>query len=210
MSIKKTVVVAAATLTLIAGIGVASPGPAFATQQQICGNGGSGYCMNDWNGDNQYVKMYNGSVSHEDFEEIYNVSECGSGSVTSTYYGDATNCPFVDANLDRAFRGDPIVQIEYIPTSQCIGTTSSGTAWLGSCANNEGVGGGTGVTLINVYEGGSTALLINRYWSDYYSSGSNYQPCFVYSGGNPGAYLWMNSDESGGNCADRYSTWGNV
>src|SRR5690348_7293797 len=51
----------------------------LATQQQICGNGGSGYCMNDWNGAYQYVKMYNGGASHEDFGVIFEVSACGSG-----------------------------------------------------------------------------------------------------------------------------------
>ena len=27
----------------------ANVAPAFAQQQEICGNGGSGYCLNDWN-----------------------------------------------------------------------------------------------------------------------------------------------------------------
>jgi hypothetical protein len=38
--------------------------PAFA-QTQICGNGGTGYCKNDWNGlgYGNPVKMYNGNTS---------------------------------------------------------------------------------------------------------------------------------------------------
>jgi hypothetical protein len=173
---------------------VFSTGTAHAAQQQICGNEGSGYCMNNWNGANQYVKMYYGNSSHEDFGFIFNITECGGGRVTS-------NCPFADKGLDNAFKGDAIGQIEYWPTGQCIGTTSAGTAWLGNCANNSGVGGGTGSTLIddNLQ---TTDILIDRYWSDYYSSGSNYAPRDLYSGGSLGAYLYLNG--FGGN----YTVWG--
>jgi hypothetical protein len=181
--------VALASLELTLGTGAT---PAFATQQQICGNGGSGYCMNNWNGANQYVKMYNGGVSHEDFEFIYNITECGGGRVTAVYWGDSSNCPFTTVQADKNYRGDPIGQVEYVPTGQCIGTTSAGTAWMGNCANSSGVGGGTGSTQILLDLGGATGQLINRYWTDYYSSGSEWTPYSLTSGGNPGTYLYMN------------------
>lgn len=192
----------------VTGLLLGTGGSAHATQQQICGNGGSGYCMNDWNGSNQYVKMYYGNSSHEDFGFIFNYTECGGGKVTSTMQGDSADCPFVNKYLDDTLHNDPIGQIEYWPTGQCIGTTTAGTAWLGNCANSSGVGGGTGSTLID-YNLGPTDALIDRYWSDYYSSGQNYFPCFLVSGGNPGTYLYMNSGiDSSGTCKNVSTDWG--
>jgi hypothetical protein len=49
--------------------------------------------------------MYYGGKSNEDFEFIFNVKECGGGSVTSTFCGDPTNCPFTTAELDKQYRG---------------------------------------------------------------------------------------------------------
>ena len=63
------------------GIATGGAGPAFA-QQQVCGNGGSGYCINAWFG-GPPVKMYYGGKSNEDFEFIFNVKECGSGGTTT-------------------------------------------------------------------------------------------------------------------------------
>jgi hypothetical protein len=186
---------------LTTGIGTA---PAYAQQQQVCGNGGSGYCMNDWNALNQYVKMYNGGVSNEDFGFRDNATECGSGYVTSIEEGlGTTNCPFQDAALDANYSGDTIGQIEYYPTHQCIGTTSAGTAWLGNCANSDGVGGGTGSTMIYDNEEVAGIILVDRYWSDYYSSGSEDATAYVTSGGSSGAYLYVN-DLYG------YTEWGGI
>jgi hypothetical protein len=182
------------------GLGIAMGGasPAFA-QQQVCGNGGTGYCINAWFG-GPPVKMYNGGKSNEDFEFIFNVKECGSGEVTSTFYGDPTNCPFSTAELDKQLRGAPIGQLEYLPTGQCVGTLT------GSAAS--GVGGGTGTT--QIYWAIDHVILINRYWSDYYSSAENESiQCNVTSGGNPGTPLYMNGYNGSTPCSI-YTEWGGI
>jgi hypothetical protein len=169
---------------------VATGTRAEAFQQEICGNGGTGWCMNDWNGANTYVKMYAGNSSHEDFVAIFNVSQCGNGKVHSTIGGDATDCPFGVKQLDYEWQGYPIGQIEYAPTGQCIGSVSStdGTAYLGNCGNNSGIGGITGSTLIISSVDGT---LIDRYWSDAYNlSGSCCISYGLTSGGNSGTPLY--------------------
>lgn len=199
MTLKSKVLASAAAMLLAGAIGTAAGiSPASATQQQICDSESGYYCMNNWNGSNQYVKMYSGGVSHEDFVTRFNTTECGTGTVQSTMQGDSRNCPFTDKYLDDVTWNMPIVQIEYGPTGQCIGTTSAGTAWMGACAGNNGVGGGTGTTMIydslgQYYEG-----YIDRYWSDYYSSGEDYSQYGLQSGNCDGCYLYLNADMSAG------------
>jgi hypothetical protein len=110
-------VLVAASVAVALALALTGQTGAFATQQQICGNSGSGYCMNDWNGANQYVKMYYGGVSHEDFGVIFEVSACGSGVVTYNA-STGTGCPFSDGHIDANFAGWPIVQVKYWPTGQ--------------------------------------------------------------------------------------------
>jgi hypothetical protein len=188
-------VLVAASVAVALALALTGQTRAFATQQQICGNGGSGYCMNDWNGANQYVKMYYGGVSHEDFGVIYEVSACGSGAVTYNAR-TGTGCPFSDGHIDANFAGWPIVQVIYWPTGQCVGTTSAGTAWLGACADNSGQHGGTGVTDVITADND----LLNRYWSDFY--GGQLASGWLCSGGNPGTYLYLNCDSS------KATSWG--
>jgi Clp amino terminal domain, pathogenicity island component len=65
-----------------------------------------------------------------------------------------------------------------------------------------GVGGGTGSTLIDVSLGNAD-LLMDRYWSDYYSSGSEYSACYLVSGGSVGASLYMNGNGQPNNYTGR-------
>ena len=99
---------------------------AHAATYEICGNNGSGYCMNAWNG-GPGVKMYYGGYTNDDFYTHYVYLCSGSDQVQSTAHGDATNCPFSNSILDKDFiqpydsgsRPDG-------NNGQCIGTSSSG------------------------------------------------------------------------------------
>lgn len=171
-----------AALALVAGF---STQGAAASSSQVCGNEGSGYCLNDWGGgghSGDAVKMYYGGTSNDDFY-VQDVNRCNGGyTVTATSYGDPSNCPFGDVSLDNTYRGQPIVQITYINNSaMCVGSTSSDYAVLASCANPiTGSGGGTGVIMIQE-GGGPPTFFVDRYASDQHSAAR-----FLTSGGNVG------------------------
>lgn len=193
--------IAALVLTFTAGIGLAvtSGTPralADGSQQQICVQSAYVPCLNDWNGANTYVKMGNYNwTTNNDFEVIFNTSQCGGGRVTAVADGDAHNCPFGITELDHQLHGYPLGQVEYVPTGQCIGTTASGTGYLGTCAGNNGSGGQNGTN--DVIES-AAGLLINKYWSDAYNGGT----CCIYygygGGGSQGSpvYLWSSPMDS--------------
>ncbi len=174
----------AAWLPVALAVALLSPGTASATQQQICGNGGSGYCMNAWNG-GPSVKMYNGSNSHEDFYDEL-VPLCNGYYVTST-------CPLANHNYDAEFEGAEIVQIVYAPTGQCIGSDSNGHGILTTCNSVvTGTGGGVGTVQIVYGEPGCSGFppvdMVNRHYTDQADAWRN-----VESGGNPGQPLIMNA-----------------
>jgi len=179
----------------------ASVAPAQATQTQICGNSGSGYCMNNWNDAFQSVKMYYGSSSNEAFVTVQ-INPCNSnppGFVTST-------CPFaVGSGYNSALEGEPIFEVQYIGylgTSYCVGSTGvqagGATAVMVGCPNNNGSGGGNGTIWVAWGGQGSyTGYVITRYWADYYYTYFGQKCCntipSVFSGGSLGAPLFMGS-----------------
>jgi hypothetical protein len=151
---------------------------AAAAQVQICGNGGSGYCMNDWGngGSLSPVKMYYGNSSNESFGVIP-VDPChDGGTVNST-------CPFTSRYLDSYYAGDPVLELEYAPKGLCVGTTGSGTAELAGCGNSYANGAGDGTIVVNVGSGN----LVDRYWTN-----RDDESLFVCSSGRLGGPLEMN------------------
>jgi hypothetical protein len=168
--------------------------PAAATQNQVCDNGGSGYCLNDWNaaGYNGAVKMYNGNNSHEDFL-AEKVDACDGSDIVLASGG--VYCPFANHSLDQLYKGDEIRQIEYIPYGYCIATNGSGGAILGTCAaGGSGTGGSNGVIMIAHHgTNGNCGLgvqwyFVNRYWSDHFGTTETLE-----SGGNPGVQAYLDN-----------------
>jgi hypothetical protein len=175
----------AAALTLALGLST----QAQATPSQVCGNGGTGYCLNDWGGagaSGDAIKMFNGGTTNDDFI-VQEVNRCsGHDTVQSTAKGNTTNCPFSDTSLDAHFAGKTIVQIVYTNNeTQCVGGGAGVSAALASCANPlSGSGGGTGVIQVmysqTCFNGFSGTVFVNRAISDV--DGTSW----LVSGGNPG------------------------
>lgn len=187
---------ALSTIMLVAS---GSASHAFATQQQICGNGGSGYCMNNWSNSGN-VKMEYGGATYEDFQAIELTGMCNGGRVTD-------NCPFSNTSYDttEANDGAIVVQIEYAPWFECI-TGSGADAVIGTCAANNGTGGANGVIqVLDSNRGGcnqgSEGILFNRY-----ATNTSGQLSVVQSGGNPGKPLLLNYRGAEGT----YTCWGNI
>ena len=184
--IRNRVLALIASTGLCMGLAVATgAAPAFA-QTQICGNGGTGYCMNDWNngGYGNPVKMFNGNNSNENFT-VQTINRCGGVSTGG-------NCPFVDHNLDAI--GGKIVQIRYANTSLCIAAnTANGQAVLGACNNvSTGTGGDTGTVFVD-----DGVELFSVYYTNQHNpnaTGDSDEPYCALSGGNPGQPLFLNSN----------------
>lgn len=193
----KRVALFLAALSVVA-LSIFSGIPASAQSNQICGNNGSGYCMNDWNGKSfGPVDMYYGGSSHEDFI-AQGINRCNGFVVTMT-------CPFQDTQLDQEYYNDPIVQIEYVPSGECLsgvdGASGAAQVVLDYCNNvDTGSGGGYGtIYIIDKYQ-----ELISRYYSDLYSSSNGLE-----SGGNPGLPL-SDNHSCGGYNLDYCTDWGQL
>lgn len=149
--------------------------PASASSQDICGNGGSGYCLYDWNdggGSGSPIKMYYGNSSNEEFTALWLDQMCANGYATST-------CPIdvPHVNLSGGF----IVELSYI-NGGCIATTGTALAVLGTCADPSGNGGSDGVIMVEYHSSGVTdPYLADRYWTN-----RDGQIVSLASGGNPG------------------------
>jgi len=183
-----------AALVIAAFFMTATGATVYATQNQICGNGGSGYCMNAWNG-GPNVNMYRGGVSNEDFVPVTVPNDCNHGKVSAG--GTYGYCPFVNHWLDEAYVNDTIVQIQDQDSASpyngyCIGG-ATGTGYLLPCGtNNNGTGAGIGTIMVEFQSvncgNPGQAYLVDRYWSDYYDDN-----VWVASGGNPGTPVYVNS-----------------
>jgi hypothetical protein len=159
-------------VALTTGLGTQA---AWASTSQVCGNGGSGYCLNDWGGagaSGDAINMYYGGTRNDDFY-VQEVNRCsGQYTVQSTAYGDSTNCPFADTTFDQLYWNDDIVQIvDANSNTECVGTNSNSGAVLGSCADpSSGSGGADGVIQIieytACYDGYDGYAFLNRYWTD--------------------------------------------
>lgn len=150
-------------------------GSAGATSSQICGNQGSGYCLNDWGGHDvagNPVKMYYGGYGNENFFNYPLVNMCGSGLVTAT-------CPGLGA-AQSSYIGQPIYEIAYGPGG-CISDNGTGGVVLGTCPDSYGNGGSSGTIYVRVQYAPGSCIYINRLWTAYYGTGAGLQ-----SGGNIG------------------------
>ena len=166
--------------------------PAAQAQSNICGNDGSGYCMNAWNG-GPTVKMYYGGVYNDNFS--YNpVFLCsGSDRVQSTLHGSKTDCPFTNKYIDSDAYNAEIVEIVYDnATNECVASETPGyggdAAVLGACGNMYGTGAANGVFDVVAYDITGQCFgnfLVNRFWTNFFGSTET----FVESDGNPGADL---------------------
>ena len=175
--------VAAAILAVIAGLAMAAP--AHATQQQICANGGTGYCMQDFGGGDyagDAVTNYYGGSSYENFYFQY-VNACDGGHVVeATIDGYPHNCPFTVVALDNYWAGFTFGQLRYGPGG-CVVSGASSRTILGNCDNtSNGTGGSAGVLdIFYGLTGGSCNGNITQGWgvnvynSDYYGSNAYLQ-----------------------------------
>lgn len=148
---------------------------AHATQNQICGNAGSGYCLNDWGGGDfigDPIKMDTGGGTNEDFYYGPLTTMCGHGKVTSS-------CPFDTTTLNDDFLGLPIFTIYYGPGG-CAAGNASGQSVIGDCPSTAGVGGSDGTIYVQQSDG-LGVIDYSRQWTNYYGS-----PSALESGGNVG------------------------
>jgi hypothetical protein len=179
----RTAVVLLTATALAAGFGTQA---ALASTSQMCGNGGTGYCLNDWGGAGQpgdAIKMYAGGTTNDDFY-VQAVNRCN-GSYIAT-----TSCPFSSsANNNFAAGGDIVQIVDTNNESECVASTTSFHAVLGSCANPiSGAGGANGVIMVTHFAECSGGLgdvgFIDRYASD--AQGLSW----LASGGNPGVQAY--------------------
>lgn len=152
-----------AALAVVLGLGAAPALAAGPLVAQFCQTSNGGYCLNNWNGSNQAVKMYQGGVGNEDFVAENVPGRCG-GKVTST-------CPFANKAFDSRYGGFPIVQLVYEPDGRCLGTqsTANSSAYLGGCNNTSSGTGGADGTIFVDHDG----YLINLFWTNKGQFGDN-------------------------------------
>jgi hypothetical protein len=186
-----------AAILLLAGAvtapAVVSATPALAAgNSNICGNRGTGYCLNDWNGggSGNPVKMYYGNYYNDHFS-IYYLNKCNAGDqvLGAPYY-----CPFANHALDNSMAGDFIfAEYYYNSADSCVATNGSGDAILGACPDALGNGGANGTVMVQEYTSSCGPvdsdffLAVDRYWSDQYGT-----KAFQQSGGNPGIQAFLN------------------
>lgn len=205
----KVIALPTAALTLALGLGVA---PAGASSSQICGNNGTGYCINAWNGGPQ-VKMYYGGYYNDDFY-VQEVNRCqGSYLVLSTQRGDGVNCPFANASQDYRWWHWPIVEIaDTNNVTQCVGSTTGSPydAELAACADPlSGSGGGYGV--IMVLTDGQNGQCAGYWFVDRYVSDINQElSAYLQSGGQLGsdAYYYVPTGNNLPSCWNGFQLFG--
>jgi hypothetical protein len=161
-------IVLALALAVTAGGAVLGTATPAAAMVQICAQGGSGYCLNNWNGEDIFVAMYTSNVLNDSFQ-VLSINPCNSspaGQVTQT-------CPFnLGSGFNARFAGDNIVQINDYDSGACVGTGTSpdnlGAAGELACTNSVGNGGGVGTWQVVAPVSGppSGVVYINRYWTN--------------------------------------------
>jgi hypothetical protein len=186
--------------------GVGAPGTAPLTHgiTEQCGNGGSGYCLNDQNngGEASSVQMWYGGVSNDAFTVVPLSLMCHDGHVhANAPYGP---CPFTSGSgLNSQLNGATIFSIGY-QNGLCVGTTSSTLFTLMTgCPDALGNNGGWGTIQISALGPACNAsykyYAENRYWSDAYGAQSSLQ-----TGGNPGVQASIAHNNGTATC------WGQV
>lgn len=182
-----------AALGLVGGLSVATGSQAFASGQ-ICAQGGSGYCLNDWgNGPSGTpVKMYTGGVSNDNFG-WQTVIRCEGGDAVT---GD---CPFTDSGFDSQYAGDAIIQLKYNGSAGgCVATDHAGDVQMGVCNNTStGAGGSFGTLWVDDLSG----HLISVGMTNYVTVGLD-TPMALVSGGSIGVQAITNNTG--------WSNWGGI
>lgn len=150
-------------IAALLGITLFTGGTAQAQPSAVCGNAGSGYCLNDWgNGGSQNpVKMYYGGYAN-DYFGVFSEDICsGSHYVTPS-------CPFQHPGLDSKYLNDIIVEVQYLNAGSghglCAATSGGATAVLGDCVETGHAQDGVIMVLDPSCSGGYH--LVDRYWSD--------------------------------------------
>jgi len=172
----------------------------------VCGNGGTGYCINDWNNNTNNgapIKMYYGGYTNDHFN-IITVAACHDGSgAHTTIQSDCLG----DWGTNNAFLiGATIVQVFYQNVGDvCLATDGGANVVVGNCANPaDGTGGSNGVLMAIRHPTGCTAsykqVLSDRYWDHLTNNGGSID---LQSGGNPGVQAFFQG-KSGSTC------WGKV
>jgi hypothetical protein len=172
--IRKLKLLAAVTLPVVVAAAMSMVGgtaPAYAqSSDDWCGNAGTGYCLNDWNGSIGDVKMYYGGVTNDLWID-QPLRLCSDNDLVTV----SPACPFSNTTLDAQFNGAFIFQLESaVNPGWCIGTSTSSSATILQGCNNTatGTGGGTGTVLLlsstecifdGLQEGAGT--IGSRYWT---------------------------------------------
>lgn len=201
MQVRKWAVSMSALLATLAGITLGFTVVPAQASSQICGNGGSGYCLNDWGngGSGNAVKMYNGGVANDNFY-FQPVNACDGGSVI------LSDCASAWGAQGGNLVGASITRVKYINSGPgyglCVGTNSSGDAIMAACGDDTGSGAGNGVIMAFIHNEtcntGSEAKVVDRYWSKQYGVLS-----LLESGGNVGVQAFLNYSD-----ADTATCWG--
>jgi hypothetical protein len=153
---------------------VSPAAPAF----EVCTyQGSSSLCLNRYQGGTDAgtnVIGYNAGSDDNGFIIVSISDMCRSGHVS-----DAIDCPFtLGRGLNVRYNGDSIVEIQTLGLSSplCVGDSgsTSGSAALGLCPDNDGNGGSNGT--IFVLSESDPSFVVNRYWSDATNGGNGYNP----------------------------------
>lgn len=171
-----------------ATFGAITAAPAAASSfSNVCGSGGTGYCLNDWNGggSGNAVKMYYGGYANDHFGS-FEVNACDGGAVIRS------DCLSAWSG-DTALVGAIIVRVVYQNNSSlCVATNTSGDTVLGACGDSTGSGAANGVIMAVLQAGsctgGNQSYFTDRYWDHQYG-----QDTWMTSGGNIGIQAFLNN-----------------
>jgi hypothetical protein len=191
VSLKHKIAVAAAALVSLSGVAVAaSPAQAAHTVHktrpavrtaipgvQICDGEilSADQCMNrasGGTGSGTNVIAWTPNDNNNDFEFVQLTENCNHGVVSAS-----EECPFTPGGgLNAAYDGSVIVEIEAYNENKCVADPNmTGTATLGTCPGQNGVGGSTGTVFVltenNLTDPIWPTIVINRTWTDYTGPG---------------------------------------
>jgi hypothetical protein len=196
--VKRFLVIASAILVGL--LAFAKPASAN-VPHQICDD--NGYCLNDWNGYAQYVRVYQNGVINNYFEVQY-IDLCNGGDKVLDGQ-DGVYCPFSLAHqdLDATENGNLIFQIVDENTGYCVGDApgQSPNAYETGCNTvDTGTGGGYGTVWVldpTGCGGGGYNSYVSRQWSD----SSNTLLYLSYETGDTnGSYIQLNTAYPAGTC----------
>jgi hypothetical protein len=198
-------------LTLLAGVtaapAYARPAPAAShlaaggsqrtSVPEICAQGGTGYCLNNWGG---LVKMENPGYTNDNFDWIRLTGYCDDGYVTNGVSSPGPACPFpAGSGLNNTYEGDQIVKIVSGISNGCIGTDFSEHANVGACPpSSNGTGSNLWVIGPTCFVGsGAGNYFINIYWSGQHGNGD---ASSLESGGAIGAQAYVAGNNPSASC----------